>query len=102
MLEASDVLTALYETPMARQKLLQDWREYCKKVPRKGAVLLNERLDKCLMVQPWKGDKWMYPRGKINEDESEAECAVREVWEETGIDINGKVDVGAYVKAEAQ
>eukprot|EP00747_Dinoflagellata_sp_TGD_P186271 gnl/TRDRNA2_/TRDRNA2_43216_c0_seq1.p1 gnl/TRDRNA2_/TRDRNA2_43216_c0~~gnl/TRDRNA2_/TRDRNA2_43216_c0_seq1.p1 ORF type:complete len:411 (+),score=70.85 gnl/TRDRNA2_/TRDRNA2_43216_c0_seq1:1-1233(+) len=102
MLESSEILRTIYRTPQQRKQLVEDWREYCRKVPLKGAILLNERLDKCLMVQPWKGDKWMYPRGKINEDESEAECAVREVWEETGIDIAGKVDVGAFVKAEAQ
>merc|ERR1719183_353345 len=100
MLEASEILMAIYETPMARQKLLLDWRDYCKTVPLKGAVLLNQKLDKCLMVQPWKGDKWTYPRGKINEDESEIECAVREVWEETGLDITGLVDEHAFVQAD--
>jgi len=100
MLEACDVLRAIYVTSQQRQRLLQDWREYCKKVPLKGAVLLNQKMDKCLMVQPWKGDKWTYPRGKINEDESEMECAVREVWEETGLDITGLVDEHAFVQAD--
>lgn len=100
MLESSDVLKSLYFSSKARQQLIQEWREYVRRVPLKGAVMLNERLDQCLMVQPWKGDKWTYPRGKINENESECECAIREVWEETGIDIKGRVDPGRYVKAD--
>lgn len=100
ILEFSDVLRSIYQTPKERQQLLHDWREYCRKVPLKGAVLLNERLDKCLMVQPWKGDRWTYPRGKIHEGESEAECAIREVWEETGIDVKHLIDVGEFVRAD--
>ena len=30
---------------------------------------------------------WGYPKGKINEDELETECAAREVLEETGVSI---------------
>ena len=30
---------------------------------------------------------WGYPKGKINEDELETECAAREVLEETGVNI---------------
>lgn len=101
MVEADDVLQSIYSSTKARQQLFQDWRDYCRRVPLKGAVLLNAQLDKCLMVQPWKGDKWTYPRGKINEDESEGECAIREVWEETGIDISGRIDTSEFVKHDA-
>lgn len=100
MVEFSDVLRELYGSPKDRQRLLLDWRDCLRHVPLKGAVMLNERLDKCLMVQPWKGDKWTFPRGKINEGEGEGECAVREVWEETGIDIAGLVDTSQFVSAD--
>lgn len=100
MLEFSDVLRELYGSPEDRTQVLQDWRDTLKRVPLKGAVLLNERLDKCIMVQPWKGDKWTFPRGKINEGEAEGDCAVREVWEEVGIDISGKVDTDHFVSAD--
>ena len=33
------------------------------------------------------GKSWTFPRGKVNENESELACACREVYEETGRDI---------------
>ncbi|CAE8608888.1 unnamed protein product [Polarella glacialis] len=51
-------------------------------------------------MRPWKGDKWTYPRGKINEGENEEECAVREVWEETGVDISGQIELTQFVSAD--
>jgi len=100
MLESSELLCSIYNTPKARQTCIQEWRSYCTRVPLRGAVLLNASLDKCLMVKPWKGDKWTFPRGKINQDESEDDCAVREVWEETGVDIKGRIVASQYVKAD--
>ena len=32
------------------------------------------------------GGTWGFPKGKINQDEDPAQCAVREVMEETGYD----------------
>ncbi|CAK0823218.1 unnamed protein product, partial [Prorocentrum cordatum] len=102
ILEANDVLRSIYSNPKARTQLFNQWREYCKKLPLKGAVLFNQDLTKCLMVQPWKGDKWGFPRGKINEDEAEIDCAIREVWEETGIDISGKLDATHFAPSSAE
>lgn len=58
-------------------------------VPVYGAIILNERCDKVLLVQAFfsKTDSWGFPRGKVNKDESEVDCAVREVWEEVGYDL---------------
>lgn len=59
------------------------WQEYCaykKMVPCCGGILINDAGDKVLMVRGWKSNAgWCFPRGKINADESEAACAVREV-----------------------
>jgi len=44
-----------------------------------GAILLNPNLDKCLLVKSWQRNLWSFPGGKINKDESELECAKREV-----------------------
>lgn len=45
------------------------------------------------MVRGWKSSAgWCFPRGKINLSEPELECAVREVYEETGFDITPHVD----------
>jgi len=34
---------------------------------------------------------YSFPKGKINEKENELVCAVREVWEETGLLVNDKI-----------
>ena len=53
-----------------------------------GAILLNPAMDKCLLVRGLKtNDHWMFPRGKRANNETDAECASREVLEETGIDL---------------
>ena len=50
--------------------------------------MLNEEMNQCVLVKGWKsGAKWSFPRGKINKDEKDLDCAIREVYEETGYDI---------------
>jgi len=62
---------------------------YKTRVPVRGAILLNERMDEVLLVKGWKkGANWSFPRGKINKDEPDLDCAIREVYEETGYDVH--------------
>lgn len=50
--------------------------------------MLNEAMNEVVLVKGWKkGARWSFPRGKINKDESDLDCAIREVYEETGYDI---------------
>ena len=52
---------------------------------------LVELLDKQLLVQENKKDikgKWDMPAGKLEDDENIIEAAIREVLEETGLDVN--------------
>ena len=45
-----------------------------------GAIMLSPGLDKCLLVKSWGANgAWGFPRGKIAPNETDAECAVREV-----------------------
>ncbi|KAI9887259.1 MAG: mRNA-decapping enzyme subunit 2 [Watsoniomyces obsoletus] len=61
---------------------------YRTRVPVRGAILLNDDMDHVLLVKGWtKRSSWSFPRGKINKDETDLDCAVREVYEETGYDI---------------
>jgi len=62
--------------------------QYKIRVPVRGAILLNDAMDQVVLVKGWKkGANWSFPRGKINKDEDDLDCAVREVAEETGFDI---------------
>jgi mRNA-decapping enzyme subunit 2 len=50
--------------------------------------MLNHAMDSVILVKGWKkGANWSFPRGKINKDEDDLDCAIREVYEETGYDI---------------
>ncbi|PSN59463.1 hypothetical protein BS50DRAFT_594699 [Corynespora cassiicola Philippines] len=61
---------------------------YKSRVPVRGAIMLNQDMTHAVLVKGWKkGAKWSFPRGKINKDEPDLDCAVREVYEETGYDL---------------
>ncbi|KAE8148963.1 hypothetical protein BDV25DRAFT_130781 [Aspergillus avenaceus] len=62
---------------------------YKTRVPVRGAIMLSQDMDEVVLVKGWKkGANWSFPRGKINKDEKDLDCAIREVYEETGYDIN--------------
>lgn len=66
----------------------EEFLAYKVRVPVRGAILLDEDMEKVLLVKGWKkGASWSFPRGKINKDEKDLDCAIREVLEETGFDL---------------
>ena len=72
---------------------------YKTRVPVRGAIMLDETMNHVLLVKGWKkGANWSFPRGKINKDERDLDCAVREVYEETGFDI----DAAGLMQDESQ
>ncbi|KAK4068199.1 uncharacterized protein Triagg1_7442 [Trichoderma aggressivum f. europaeum] len=69
-------------------KAFEEFLQYKTRVPVRGAIMLNSELDSVVLVKGWKkGASWSFPRGKINKDEDDLDCAVREVYEETGLDL---------------
>ena len=61
---------------------------YKTRVPVRGAIMLNADMTHAVLVKGWKKSaKWSFPRGKINKEETDLDCAVREVYEETGYDL---------------
>ncbi|GAB1214462.1 hypothetical protein ATERTT37_003625 [Aspergillus terreus] len=70
------------------QTAFSEFLAYKTRVPVRGAILLNQEMDEVVLVKGWKkGANWSFPRGKINKDEKDLDCAIREVYEETGYDI---------------
>ncbi len=66
-----------------------EFLKYKTRVPVCGAILLAEDWNKCLLVKGWKSSAaWGFPKGKINQNEPERDCAIREVLEETGYDCS--------------
>ncbi|KAK7938109.1 uncharacterized protein PG986_014977 [Apiospora aurea] len=61
---------------------------YKTRVPVRGAIMMNSAMDSTVLVRGWKSNaNWSFPRGKINKDEDDLDCAIREVFEETGFDV---------------
>lgn len=75
--------------PLAHRcdELFQDFKAYQRQVPVVGCILLNAARTKLVLVRNWKGTSWTFPRGKVNEGESDIDCARREVLEECGYDV---------------
>ncbi|KAF2636312.1 hypothetical protein P280DRAFT_553093 [Massarina eburnea CBS 473.64] len=75
-------------TEAHREGAYEQFLQYKTRVPVRGAIMLNEEMTHAVLVKGWKkGAKWSFPRGKINKDEADLDCAVREVYEETGLDL---------------
>lgn len=78
---------------------MENWKQYKLSVPTYGAILLSEDLKNVLLVQSyWAKSSWGFPKGKINENEDPAHCAIREVYEETGYDISKLIVPTEYIE----
>ncbi|KAF2126629.1 hypothetical protein P153DRAFT_297490 [Dothidotthia symphoricarpi CBS 119687] len=70
------------------QQAYEQFLAYKTRVPVRGVIMLNQEMSHAVLVKGWKkGAKWSFPRGKINNQESDLDCAVREAYEETGYDL---------------
>lgn len=69
-------------------RAFEEFLLYKTRVPVRGVILLNAEMDSVVLVKGWKkGANWSFPRGKINKDEDDLTCAIREAYEETGYDL---------------
>lgn len=68
------------------EELRQEFKDYMGSIPVYGVILLNSSMTSVLLIRPWKKRHWVFPKGKINEGETEMQCAAREALEEIGYD----------------
>jgi len=70
---------------------IQSFINYKTSVPVCGIVMLDENCENVLLVKGWNSKSWSFPRGKINKDEEEVACAIREGREEVGFDCSAYI-----------
>jgi mRNA-decapping enzyme subunit 2 len=86
LISSCELLRSMFPSEGERTALYERWREYCKKVPQIGCILLNAELTKAVLVQS-KGH-WMFPRSKVNQGEKWAECAYRVAEDDLGVEAS--------------
>lgn len=72
--------------------------KYKSTIPVRGCALLNPTLDKMLLVKGIESSSWGFPRGKISKGESDLDCALRELEEETGFNAADLIDEDIFVE----
>ena len=80
--------------------LVQRFLDYKTSVPVYGCIILNENLDKVLLVQGYNTKSWSFPKGKINQNEKETTCAAREVYEECGYELGDRVNEQDFIEID--
>eukprot|EP00759_Apiculatamorpha_spiralis_P057069 PhF_6_TR841/c0_g1_i1/m.1268/K12613/DCP2; mRNA-decapping enzyme subunit 2 len=77
---------------------LQHFAEYCKSIVVCGTILFDTSKKYVLLVRARMGSRWVFPKGKIGANETEYVCAVREAWEEIGVDVSGVLQQEACIR----
>lgn len=66
-------------------------------------VITKDEMPKVLLIQrgdePYKG-QWAFPGGFMEMDETTEQCAIRELKEETGLELSELHQIGAYSEVD--
>ena len=65
-------------------QLFHDFRRAQDTIPTCGCILINQSFD-ALLMEGTSRNVWKFPKGKLEDNETEMQCALRETLEETGI-----------------
>lgn len=76
----------------------QKFQNYQQSIPVYGAILLNGSLTKVLLVTNMNKKYYNFPKGKVNEGEEGIKCAIREVWEEIGMDVRSLIQENCSIE----
>lgn len=79
-----------------KHRIYTFYYKYLYQLPVYGAIIVNVDRAEWLMVKGRTSGRWSFPRGKADAEETGEACAVREVLEETGLDIFDHIDPEQY------
>jgi ADP-ribose pyrophosphatase YjhB (NUDIX family) len=75
-------------TPYKQVKWNNDnWKNPSNRITKAGGFVIDPSTSKILLVQS-RGQMWGPPKGTMQDNETVEECAIREVYEETGISLH--------------
>jgi len=72
------------------------WKSNAKKIVKAGSFVIDPDSHKILLVQS-RGQMWGPPKGTIQDNETIDECAIREVFEETGLVLSPSQFLGKTI-----
>ena len=78
-------------------EIVSDFEAFKSSVPTYGTVILNVTLSRVLLVKNI-FNNWSFPMGKIMKGESQVDCAIRETFEETSLDMRDRIDMLDYLE----
>lgn len=83
----------------------KEYRAYMSQIPSNGALIYNTTMDKLLFIvynnpRDRIVKKLDFPKGKVDQFETPEECAIREIYEETGLMLQDKLNPSHQVKVE--
>lgn len=96
------ILRHFVSSTEVHDEFLLNWKRYCKTIPLRGVILINKEFTKCVLVKPWNGSRFMFPRGKMDEMEEDSLCAIREAYEELGIDVTKHLNDSIYIEKQVE
>ena len=82
------------------EKIYKEFTAYKYSIPTCGAIIVNRKRTKVVLVRGFKSKTWGFPKGKIDADEEMLSCAVREVYEEVGFDITPHIDSDRFIEKQ--
>uniref|UniRef100_A0A0N4Z849 mRNA-decapping enzyme 2 n=1 Tax=Parastrongyloides trichosuri TaxID=131310 RepID=A0A0N4Z849_PARTI len=76
---------------------LNIFKEYKRNIPTCGTIIVDASLEYCLVLSMYTSSKnFGFPKGKINQNEPFLDCAIRETYEETGLDCTNYIHKDIY------